>query len=334
MSTKTASRWWTLLGVAALAAVPLIITDRYYLHLLIMAGIFIILSSSWNLLAGYTGLLNLGHAAFYGIGAYGSALLAIKLGITPWLGLFLGGLLAALFGLLLGVPSLRLSGPYLAITTIGFAEIMRLVTMNWVSLTRGSLGLYGIPPFTAIHLGGFRIRFVGEKYTYYILLILVIFTIFSMRRLTRSQFGLTLKSLRDDETGAESIGVNSSSYKLAVFTISAFFAGVAGAFFAHYQRLVSPDTLGLSETFSILTMTMVGGLGTLTGPVAGALLLTFLSEGLRFLQDMVKIDIRMVLYGLLLILTILFMRNGLVGLFLSFFRLGAPNADSTDRSSD
>ena len=121
--------------------------------------------------------------------------------------------------------------------------------------------------------------------------------------------------MRDDEPGAESIGVDTTWYKLAVFTISAFFAGFAGALFAHYQRLVSPDTLSIGETFTILTMTMLGGLGTLAGPVVGAILLTFLSEGLRFVEDMVKLNVRMVIYGFLLIITILFMREGVVGLF-------------------
>ena len=132
-------------ALAALFMLPYVIEDRYFMHIVVMAGIFTILTLSWNLLAGYTGQLNLGHAAFYGIGAYTSAILAMQTGLSPWLGLFAGGLVAAVFGLMLGFPALRLSGPYLAITTIGFAEILRLVAMNWVELTRGSLGLSGVP---------------------------------------------------------------------------------------------------------------------------------------------------------------------------------------------
>ncbi|MEW6113583.1 MAG: branched-chain amino acid ABC transporter permease [Thermodesulfobacteriota bacterium] len=313
---------WAL-GAAALIALPLVVRDRYFLHLVVTAGIFVLLASSWNLLAGYAGQLNLGHAAFYGIGAYTSAILATKLGITPWLGLLAGGLMAALFGLMLGVPALRLSGPYLAITTIGFSEILRLVAMNWVELTRGSLGLYGIPPFSPIRLGSWlEIEFRSEIGAYYLLLVLVCASLACFRRLTVSEFGLSLKSLREDEIGAASIGINISGYKLAVFTISAFFAGLAGAFFAHYQRLVSPDTLSLGETFAILTMTMLGGLGTLVGPVLGAVLLTFLSEGLRFVEDVVKLDVRMIIYGVLLIVTIRFMRGGIVGLWNSLRRAG------------
>ena len=273
--------------------------------------IFVIFASSWNLLTGYAGQLNLGHAAFFGIGAYTSAMLAIKLGVSPWIGLFLGGLLAAGSRLLLGIPALRLSGPYLAITTIGFAEILRLVAMNWVGLTRGSLGLYGIPPLP----GFWGIRFTSELTYYYVALAGVAWALFCFRRLTRSEFGLSLQAMREDEPGAQSIGINTNSYKLAVFTISAFFGGFAGALFAHYQRLISPDLLSLGETFQALTMTMIGGLGTLTGPVMGAVLLTFLSEGLRFVEDLVKMDVRMIIYGCLLIMTILFMRGGIVGIW-------------------
>jgi branched-chain amino acid transport system permease protein len=300
---------------AALLALPLVTDDRYFMHLAITSGIFVLLASSWNLLTGFAGLMNLGHAAFYGIGAYTSAILATKLGLNPWFGLLAGGLMAGLSGLLLGIPALRLSGPYLAITTIGFSEILRLVAMNWVELTRGSLGLYGIPPLPGFSLGDWlEVDFRQEIWFYYLLLVMVGISLWAIRRLTTSQFGLTIKSLREDEVAAGSIGVDISAYKLAVFTISAFFAGVAGAFFAHYQRLVSPDTLSLGETFAILTMVMVGGLGTLAGPVLGAILLTFLSEWLRFLEDLVKLDVRLVLYGLLLVLTILFMRGGMVGL--------------------
>ncbi len=300
-----------LTGVLLALALPWLIGDRYIQHLLVMSLIAIIFASSWNLLTGYAGQLNLGHAAFFGIGAYASALLALKLGVPPWIGMFLGGLLAAASGFLLGIPSLRLSGPYLAITTIGFAEILRLVAMNWVSLTRGSLGLYGIPPLP----GFWGLSFTSERSFYYVALAGAGLALFCFRRLTLSEFGLSLQAMREDETGAESIGIDSNRYKLTVFTISAFFGGLAGALFAHYQRLISPDLLSLHETFQALTMTVIGGLGTLTGPVIGAVLLTFLFEGLRFVEDALKIDVRLIIYGALLIVTILFMRGGIVGLW-------------------
>ncbi len=140
-------------------------------------------------------------------------------------------------------------------------------------------------------------------------------TLVLMKKLIHSEFGISLKSMREDEMGSESIGIDTSRYKLTVFMISAFLAGFAGALYAHYIRLISPEMLALGETFTVLTMAMVGGLGTLFGPVVGAVLLTFLSEGLRFLEDYVKIDIRFIIYGALLMATVLFMRNGIVGLF-------------------
>ena len=320
MKNKWSKYTMAFLVVVALFALPHFFTDRYFQHIMVISCIFIILASSWNLLAGYAGLLNLGHAAFFGIGAYSSALLAINMGLSPWLGLFAGGLVAAFFGGLLGIPSFRLSGPYLAITTIGFSEIMRMVCMNWVDLTRGSLGLSGIPPLTPINLGGvFKIEFVAEQNAYYVLMVFVILILYLVRKLIKSEFGLTLESMREEEGGAESIGINTSQYKLAIFMISAFLAGFAGALYAHYVRLISPEMLGLGETFTILTMVMVGGLGTFTGPIIGAVLLTVLSEALRFLEEAINVDIRLVIYGGLLMATIMFMRKGVVGLFGALF---------------
>jgi len=168
MSDKTKKWLSRIIVLAVLIFLPQVIRDRYFMHIVVISGIFMILCMSWNLLAGYTGLLNLGHAAFYGIGAYTSALLAMKLGVSPWFGLLAGGLVAAFFGFLLGIPSLRLSGPYLAITTIGFAEILRLVAVNWVDLTRGSLGLSGVPLLTPIKLGDWSMKFYLEKDYYYV----------------------------------------------------------------------------------------------------------------------------------------------------------------------
>jgi len=316
MNQKPLKFFATILGIILVLALPFIIQDRYFQHLLVLSGIFIILTSSWNLLAGFSGLLNLGHAAFYGIGGYASALLALKLGISPWIGLPLGGITSSIFGIFLGIPSFRLSGPYLAITTIGFSEILRLVSMNWVDLTRGSLGLYGIPPLTSIKLwNGMVIKFISEQNFYYVVIISASLILLIIKRLIDSEFGISLKSMREDEMGSESIGIDTSRYKLTVFMISAFLAGFAGALYAHYVRLISPEMLSLGETFTILTMVMIGGLGTLYGPVVGAVMLTFLSEGLRFLEDIVKLDIRFVIYGALLMVTIIFMRNGVVGLF-------------------
>jgi branched-chain amino acid transport system permease protein len=316
MSGRAMGKMFWGFGYLAIIALPLIVDDRYFQHLLVTALIFVIFSSSWNLLAGYTGLLNLGHAAFFGIGGYTSALLVMHLGLPGWLGLIFGAFMSAFAGFLLGIPSLRLSGPFLAITTIGFAEILHMVAMNWVDLTRGSLGLYGIPPLE----GFLGIKFTNELSYYYVCLSAATLTIYCFWRLTHSEFGLTLKSMREDEPGASSIGIDVSRYKLCVFTISAFFGGLAGGLFAHYQRLLSPDILTLPETFTALAMTMIGGLGTIAGPVIGAVFLTFFSEGLRFVEDLIHFDIRMIVYGLMLVLTILFFPGGIMG-FLTKLRI-------------
>jgi len=319
MNNKSVRYGSIIIGLAVLVLLPIVITDRYIQHIMVLAGIYVLLAVSWNFLAGFAGQLNLGHAAFFGIGAYASALISMHLHISPWLGLILGGLVASLFGGLLGIPAFRLSGPFLAITTIGFSEITRMIAMNWVGLTRGSLGLYGIPPLTAIRLGEDRaIEFVTEASAYYVILALIFVIVYFVRKLHHSEFGISVESLREDERGAESIGINTSHYKLAVFMISAFIAGLAGAFYAHYVRLISPNMLSLGITFSIITMVMVGGLGTLVGPIVGAAVLTFLSEGLRFVEDAINLDIRMIIYGIILTLVILFMREGLVGVFGGF----------------
>jgi branched-chain amino acid transport system permease protein len=189
-------------------------------------------------------------------------------------------------------------------------------------LTRGSLGLYGIPPLTPFNFSTkFSVTFASEQNAYYVILFFVFLTLVLLNKLIHSEFGISLRSMREDELGSQSIGIDTSGYKLTVFMISAFLAGFAGSFYAHYIRLISPEMLALGETFGILTMVMVGGLGTLFGPVVGAILLTFLSEGLRFLEDFVKIDIRFVIYGGLLIATILFMRNGIVGVVKGVMRV-------------
>jgi branched-chain amino acid transport system permease protein len=318
-----ARRALLLAGVVALLALPLVVRDRYLQHVLVLSGIATLVAVSFNLLCGYAGLLNLGHAAFFGVGAYASAIVSMGLGVSPWLTLPVGGLAAAACGVLLGIPSFRLRGPYLAIVTISFAEIIRMVAMNWVELTRGSLGLYDIPPLTALRLGGRSVEFVSERSVYYVVTFFAFAAYLLVRRLVRSDFGITLESMREDESGAESIGVDTTQYKLTVFVLSAFLAGFAGALQAHYVRLISPEMLGLGETMTVLTMVLVGGLGTLAGPVVGAVAITFLSEALRALKDMLDVDIRLVLYGAILMATILFMRRGVVGLVALLLTRGA-----------
>ena len=310
-----------ILGIVVLFSIPILIKDEYFIHILIFAGIYIMLALSWNLLAGYAGQLNLGQAAFFGMGAYSAALLTLKVNLSPWLGLLAGGIAAGIFGVALGFPSLRLKGPYLAIVTIGFSETLRLVIMNWVSLTRGPLGLFGIPPLTSINIPYIaEFDFSQEKYCYYIIFLLVLLSIWIVNKLVKSRFGLILTSIREDEVATQSIGINTFKYKLLIFIISAFLAGVAGAFYAYYIRLISPEMLMISVTFTILSMAVIGGIGTIIGPIIGAVVLTFLSEGLRVMPEF-----RLIVYGLLLVLVILFAPKGLMGLIGSIINLTKRN---------
>jgi len=303
-----------LLLIAGLVTLPWMIKNPYYLHIIIMSGIFVLLASSMNLITGCTGRLNLGHAAFYGIGAYASTLLVMRLGFPVWLAMFLAGLITIFFGILIGVPCLKLKGAYLAITTLAFGEITRLAMMNLVGLTNGPLGIRGIPNPPPIILGGsLAISFESKTSYYYLLLALCLVCLVIIRRLLSSQIGRTFVAIREDEVRAETVGIDTTHIKMMNFALGAFFAGLAGAFYAHYVRFISPDTFTLNETFTILTMVVIGGLGTFYGPIIGGILFTFLPELLRAIADY-----RMMIYGLMMSVAIIFMPEGIIGVLQSW----------------
>lgn len=288
-----------LLGIFAL--LPSMLKDPYYLRVFIFIGIYIVLALSLNLINGYTGLLSIGHAAFYGIGAYSSALLTLRLGLPFIVALPLSGVIAALFGYLIGKPSLRLTGIFLTLSTLGFNIIFVLILINWEGLTRGPLGIAGIP-IPRI----FSYTFQGQEDYYYLIFFLILFTLGSIYRLIHSRFGNSLLAIREDETAAEAVGVNTVHYKMAIFVISTFYAGLAGSFFAHYIRFIAPDTFTFWESFTLLAMLALGGPGNLVGPIVGASLLIAIPEIFRFLADY-----RMIFYGLILIVMMLFRREGI-----------------------
>jgi len=290
-----------LLLLAFFAALPLFLKDAYYLRILIFIGIYVILALSLNLINGYTGLFSIGHAAFYGIGAYSSALLTLRWGIPFVIALPLSGMIAGFFGFLIGKPTLRLSGIFLTLATLGFNIIFVLLMINLDSLTRGPLGIAGIPtPQLLSH------RFSQQADYYYLVFFLVLFTLGSIYRIIHSRFGRALLSIREEETAAEAVGVDTVHYKIAIFTLSTFYAGIAGSFFAHYLRFIAPDSFTFWESFTLLAMLAMGGQGNLVGPIAGASLLIAIPEIFRFLTDY-----RMIFYGLILIFMMLFRREGL-----------------------
>jgi len=287
------------------------VIEAYLIHLLILIGIYIILAISLNLAMGFTGLLNIGHVAFYGVGAYTSALLVLNLGVPFWLGLLIGGSVASLFGLLLAIPSIKLRGDYLAIATLGFAIIIENIFRNWVSLTRGPLGLPGIPKPSL-----FGFTFSGFSY-----LILVAFfafiTYIFIKYITNAPFGRVLKAIREDELVVSSLGKNVIKYKTQALMISAFFAGIAGSLYAHYITFIDPSSFTIIESILIISMVIVGGLASVEGSIIGAIILILLPEPLRFLPlpSFVIGALRQMIYAGILIYLLIKRPQGILGEF-------------------
>jgi branched-chain amino acid transport system permease protein len=283
---------------------------EYLIHILIIAGIYIILTLSLNLIVGYTGLAALGHIAFACVGAYSSSLLALNLGISPWIGLLIGAILASILGAIVSFPSLRLKGDYLAIATFGLGVIVYSVAKNWVSLTRGPMGLPGIPSFK---LFGYEINNV---WTYLILVLMfVVITYIAIRNITKSPFGRILKGIREDELASEAMGKNVNKHKLIVFVVGAFFAGIAGSLYAHYITFIDPSSFTMMESIAVLLMVVFGGMASLGGSFIGAAALVILPELLRFLgmPSSVAAPLRQMIYGLLLIILMIWRPQGLLG---------------------
>ncbi len=283
---------------------------EYLLHILVITGIYIILSLSLNLIVGYTGLAALGHAAFSCVGAYVSALLALNYGLSPWLGLLIGAVAASLVGAIIAFPSLRLKGDYLALATFGFAVIVYSIAKNWVAVTRGPLGLPGIPTFSVF---GFQLSAI---WSYLILVaVLVLLTTFAIRRVVDSPFGRILRGIREDEIATAAMGKDINKHKVLVFMIGAFFAGIAGSLYAHYITFIDPSSFTIMESITILLMVVFGGMGSIRGSFVGAAILVILPELLRFLglPSSIAAPLRQMIYGLLLILLMLKRPQGILG---------------------
>jgi branched-chain amino acid transport system permease protein len=285
---------------------------EYLLHILLIAGIYVILTLSLNLIVGYTGLPALGHAAFSCIGAYTSSLLALNMGLSPWIGLMTGACIAALSAIIIGYPAVRLKGDYLALATFGLGVIVYSIAKNWVSLTRGPMGLPGIPGFSAF---GFQL---SEIWSYLLLVsVFVILTIFVVNRIVDSPFGRILRSIREDEIASEALGKDTTRHKLLVFIIGAFFAGIAGSLYAHYITFIDPSSFTVMESITILLMVIFGGMGSISGSVAGAVILVIFPELLRFLgmPSAIAAPMRQLIYGLLLIVLMLKRPQGIMGVY-------------------
>jgi branched-chain amino acid transport system permease protein len=283
---------------------------EYILHILVITGIYVILTLSLNLVVGYTGLAALGHAAFSCVGAYASSLLALNYGLSPWIGLIVGSCVAAILGVFIGIPSLRLKGDYLAIATFGLGVIVYSVAKNWVSITRGPMGLPGIPGFSIFGMQ------ISEVWAYLILVAGFVFlTYFVIRRVVNSPFGRILRGIREDEIAALAMGKDVNKHKIIVFVIGAFFAGIAGSLYAHYITFIDPSSFTVMESISILLMVVFGGMGSLSGSFVGAAILVIFPELLRFLgmPSSVAAPLRQMIYGLLLIVLMLKRPQGVLG---------------------
>ena len=277
--------------------------DDYLLHIAVTVGVYIILALSLNVIVGYAGLFAIGHAAFYGIGAYAAALLIVNFGVSFWLALPLAAVITCLFGCLLGSTVIRLKGDYLGIVTLAFGEIVRLLFVNLVDVTRGPMGIPGIAPPS----------FLGRNFDnkidfYFLILLLDLLTIFLVNRIVYSGVGMDFLVCREDETLAKSIGIRPVKYKLLAFAVGTFLAGAAGAFWASYITYISPDAFQYMDSINILSMVVLGGTASLGGSVIGAVILVLAPEILRFTSNY-----RMVIMGLLIIIMMIFKPSGFWG---------------------
>jgi len=291
------------LAVFALVMIPLpFFISNYEAKILVFVGINAILAMGLCLLMGYAGQISLGHAAFYGIGAYASAILTTRYEMSVWLGFLAAITLSALVALLIGIPSLRLKGHYLAMATLGFGEIMYVFFVETDVLTNGPGGIVSIPP---ISLGRFTL-ITAQHYYYFVWGIAVLLLAVSIN-IIYSRVGRALRALHGSEIAAQAMGVNTAKYKIQVFVLSAVYAGIAGSLYAHFVNFINPSPFNLTFSIILVFIVVLGGTGRIWGALVGAFVLTLLPEYLRVFQEY-----NLIIYALILILVMIFMPQGLV----------------------
>ena len=305
--------WVWLVVVLVLALLFPVFTTRYAQDVAVNVLIYICLGLGLNIVVGLAGMLDLGYIAFYGIGAYSYALLNIHYGLSFWVCLPLAAFLSCVAGCIIGYPTLRMRGDYLAIVTLAFGEIVRLILNNWMSLTNGPNGILGIKVpgiFYPSFFNGFSMEHLWLKklhYLYYVALMLAIVTIIAVYRLNFSRIGRAWESIREDETAAELMGVNTFLLKLLAYAMGAVFAGLAGAFFASRMRFVSPESFTFLESAMVLCMVVLGGMGSIPGIILGAAALIVLPELFRGFELY-----RMLAFGAAMVIMMLFKPSGLI----------------------
>ena len=308
---------WLGILILLLLIAPYLLS-RYQLSILIEMGIAVIGALGLNLLTGYTGQISLGHGAFLAIGAYTSGLLTGKLGLPFFLSLPLSGLMAAGLGLIVGIPSLRLKGLYLALGTLAFGFIVEYIIFHW-DLTQGDMGM----AVKRVRLGDFTIK--TEKAYFYFVMIFAAGAAICAKNLVRSKIGRCFVAIRDRDIAAEAMGIPLAKYKIMAFGISAFYAGIAGCLMAHYQRWIVPGSFDISLSIAYIAMIILGGLGTILGSVLGAILITGIPHWITSLTDVFKesypalsgliVDFKLGIFGLIIVLTLLFEPQGLFGIY-------------------
>jgi branched-chain amino acid transport system permease protein len=292
---------------AATVLLPLLVAHPFVLSLATQALIWALLASSWDLLSGYTGQISFGHAGFFALGAYTAAATSKHLGFSSWVGMALGAAVAALVGLGAGFPALRLRGHYLALVTLALAELIRLVAQNWLAVTGGPFGIYDFGSFTGLPASGLA----RARAAYLLVAVIAAVGLGLMLYVChKTRAGRGFRAIREDEVLAESLGINTTAYKLLAFGVSSGLAGLAGTLYAYYIQLVSPTVASAATTSLVIGMAVFGGLGTIWGPALGAILLFAINEGLRF----IGVVYNLIAVGLVIMVFVIFLPRGLAGL--------------------
>lgn len=303
----TMNTWTKLLvlaiALASLVALPFIVKSGYHLRLVNFVGINILLVLGLNFILGYAGLLSFAQVGFFLVGAYTGGILSTDYGVSFWLALPLSALVAGLCAWVVGIPTLKLRGHYFAFATFAFAEIVRLVALNWQEVTHGAVGITGIP---SPSIGSYEIS--SDRSFYFLILVTVIVAASVALRLERSSFGRSLFAIKEGELAAESMGIETAKVKMVAFVLSAIYAGFAGALYGPLNSVISPDVFSFDVSVVVLVSLLLGGTGTIIGSIIGTIVVTLLPEWLRVLQDYY-----MVVYGAGIVLLMIFLPTGLLG---------------------
>ena len=283
--------------------IPFIIKNKVIINVVILIELYILLVSSLNVINGYSGQFSVGQAAFYCVGAYTAGILSTTYGMSFWVILPICGVVASISSLFLSIPTAKLRGNYFTIVTLGMCEVVRLVCVNWKSLTRGPKGISGIPSPVL-----FGIKYPRNIFFFYVLFVLCCLMIFLTNRILKSRVGRAWLSIRENQDAASSLGIDAAKYKTLNLAYSAFWAGIAGCIYAYYQRFIAPEIFSIDESFNIMTMNVIGGQGTLVGPIIGAIVIKLITELFRS-----ALQYRMLIYSALIIVMMWVRPQGLAG---------------------